>query len=672
MSEVTTKDHSHNSYSRRLFLFLGSMELAITLLLTLAIASVIGTVLQQNQPYADYVIKFGPFWFEVFEQLGLYDVYSAIWFIAILALLVISTSVCVIRHFPAMAKEMWQLRTNVQKKSLKAMHHSAQWQSTSAMETVANELQQQFKKLGFRSRQTVKQDDAVLISAMRGGMNRLGYLFTHIAIVVICIGGLFDSNMPLKLAEWRGEIKIETRDLSIREIPAESRLAVGGQGFRGSVSIPEGKAAEVVFLPIRDGYLLQALPFRIEVKDFRIEHYPNGQPKSFESDLVIHDDQLAEPFESTIAVNHPLIYRGHSIYQSSFSDGGSSLSIDAWPLDSRAGTEPVSIQTKVFENRQMLWGEETMQLEMTSFRPFNINPDPTEEDDRNLRDFGPNFTFKLRTETGEAREYENYMFPVERDGREYFLSGVRNSPAESFAYLYLPVDEDGTLQQFLNYSALLRDEELVSDIANSMMTEALAMLPERDEALEASLQQTLETLITMFVRGGFDEVRDFIDNNLPDAERDNLAPAYLGMLREMLARIYFSMDGINPQTVTNDQLLFLQDSVDTIGTLSRYGSPVFLQLTDFEHVQSTGLQIAKAPGKNVVYFGCALLIIGVFLLFYLPQRRLWAWVEQGAEHTEVILAGSTNRNAREFDTFFNEQQTDLATKTGNSNLEPGS
>ena len=155
------------------------------------------------------------------------------------------------------------------------------------------------------------------------------------------------------VAEWRGEIKIETRDLSIREIPAESRLAVGSQGFRGSVSIPEGKAAEVVFLPVRDGYLLQALPFRIEVKDFRIEHYPNGQQKSFESDLVIHDDQLAEPFESTIAVNHPLIYRGHSIYQSSFSDGGSSLSIDAWPLDSRAGTEPVSIQTKVFENRQI-------------------------------------------------------------------------------------------------------------------------------------------------------------------------------------------------------------------------------------------------------------------------------------------------------------------------------
>ncbi len=673
MSESTKKGQSHLGFWRRLFVFLGSMELAIILLLTLAIASIIGTVLQQNQPYADYVIKFGPFWFEVFEQLGLYDVYSALWFLAILALLVISTSVCVIRHFPMMVREMWQLRTNVQKKSLRAMRHSVQWQTGASLQNTIAVIQQQLKLSGFRSRQTVKQDDAVLVSAMRGGMNRLGYLFTHIAIVVICIGGLFDSNLPLKLAEWRGDIKIETRDLSVSEIPEESRLAVGNNGFRGTVSIPEGRAAEVAFLPVRDGYLVQALPFRIEVKDFRIEHYPNGQPKSFESDLVIHDPMLESPLEETISVNHPLIYRDHAIYQASFSDGGSALTLDAWPLDSRAGTEPVAIEVKVYETRQMLWGEEMMQLEMTGFRPFNINPDPTEDNPKNLRDFGPNFTFKLRSQTGEAREYENYMFPVLRDDREYFLSGVRNSPAESFAYLYLPVDEDGSLKQFLQYAALLRDEGVVTKVANTMMLEALSMLPERDTALENSLQQTLQTLINMFVRGGFDEVRDFIENSLPDAERDNLAPAYLGMLREMLARIYFTMDGNDAQDVSNEQLLFLQDAVDAIGTLSRYGAPVFLHLTKFEHVQSTGLQIAKAPGKNVVYLGCALLIIGVFLLFYVPQRRLWAWVEQQEGGlTEVILAGATNRNPREFDSFFSAQQAVLMASTGNSFDQPGS
>src|SRR5690606_12739541 len=74
--------------------FLGSMNLAITLLVAVAIASVIGTVLKQNEPYQNYIVKFGPFWFETFQSLGLYDVYSAGWFLVILAFLVISTSVC--------------------------------------------------------------------------------------------------------------------------------------------------------------------------------------------------------------------------------------------------------------------------------------------------------------------------------------------------------------------------------------------------------------------------------------------------------------------------------------------------------------------------------------------------------------------------------------------------
>lgn len=645
--------------------FLGSMDLAITLLLTLAIASVIGTVLQQNQPYTDYVIKFGPFWFEVFEQLGLYDVYSAIWFLAILALLVVSTTVCVVRHTPAMLRDMWQLRTQVQKKSLKLMQHHAEWSAAEPVDALTTQYRQQLKAQGFRSRLTEK-NGSVLISAMRGGMNRLGYLFTHIAIVVICIGGLMDSNMPLKLAEWQGKLKVETRDLAIRDIPAESRLPVGDLAFRGSVSIPEGRGAEVAFLPVRDGYLLQALPFRIEVKDFRIEHYSNGQPKSFESDLLIHDPELESPLAETISVNHPLIYKGHAIYQASFGDGGSKLSIDAWPLDTRIGQQPVSLDTKVFANSELSWGDTTLRLEMTNFRPFNINADPTEDDINNIRNFGPSIGFKLRSPTGEAREYENYMLPVPRDGREFYLSGVRNSPAEEFAYLYLPADENGELDKFVAFSAALRDADKTERAANTMMRDALSVLPGSDPDLENSLQSTLETLIKMFMRGGFDEVRNFVENELPEVERDNLAPAYLGMLREMLARMYFTE--VAPEANPDDpqQLQFLQDAVDAIGSLPRYGSPVFLKLNDFEHIQSTGLQIAKAPGKNTVYFGCLLLVVGIFLLFYLPQRRLWLWLEKDGSGSNVLMAGTSNRNPREFDAVFASQQQLLAGGGGNS------
>ena len=93
---------THHSTARILIGFLGSMNLVVTLLVAVAIAAIIDTVLQQNLPYPDYVLKFGPFWFEVFKMLDLFDVYSSSWFLAILTFLVLSTAVCVYRNTPRM------------------------------------------------------------------------------------------------------------------------------------------------------------------------------------------------------------------------------------------------------------------------------------------------------------------------------------------------------------------------------------------------------------------------------------------------------------------------------------------------------------------------------------------------------------------------------------------
>jgi len=645
------------------------MDLAITLLLALAVASIIGTVLQQNQPYTDYVIKFGPFWFEVFEAAGLYDVYSALWFLAILCLLVLSTSVCVIRNTPSMLKDMFNLRTQVQEKSLRAMHHSQQWDTENNLKDSVAYVEATLDAQGFRVKQTPKDGGAVLISAMRGGMNRLGYIFTHLAIIIICLGGLLDSNLFLKFAEWQGKISIETRDIPTSEIPNESRLAVGYQAFRGSINIPEGRSAQVAFLAMKDGYLLQELPFRVEVKDFRIEHYATGQPKSFESDLVVYDDDLEKPLEQMIAVNHPLLYKGYAIYQASFSDGGTGLNLEAWPLDKQAGNETVSFDTRVFDSRKMHWGDETVQLEMTAFRPFNINPDPTDDDPERLRNFGPSFGFKIRSNTGEAKEYLNYMLPVPRNGRDFYLSGVRNSPAEEFGYLYLPLDADGELVGFQRFLSTLHDSEKIEQVAQTMMLETLESLDgKRDETLEQSLKQTLNSLVKMFMRGGFVEVSDFIETNIPETEKETLGPAYLSMLREMLARLYFMQASDVPSTEqeADAQLVFLQDAVDAIGSLSRYGSPVYLELTDYDHVEASGLQIARSPGKPIVYLGCALLIVGVFVLFYLPQRRLWIRVNEINGRVNLLLAGMSNRNPREFDQYFEKITQHLKLASGNS------
>ena len=84
---------------------MSSMRFAISMLSIVGIASIIGTVLKQNQSYESYIIKFGQFWFDIFNQLGLYNVYQAFWFLAILIFLITSTSLCISRNTPKILKD---------------------------------------------------------------------------------------------------------------------------------------------------------------------------------------------------------------------------------------------------------------------------------------------------------------------------------------------------------------------------------------------------------------------------------------------------------------------------------------------------------------------------------------------------------------------------------------
>ena len=646
--------------------FLGSMNLAITLLVAVAIASVIGTVLKQNEPYQNYIIKFGPFWHEIYRTLGLYDVYSAGWFLFILAFLVISTSVCIYRNAPDMVRDMRELRTRVRKASLQGFHHQRQWQVARPVEELVPSLMAGLHSEGYRARCEAQGDHRV-IAARKGALNRLGYLFTHAAIVIICIGGLVDGNLPLKLKEMAGQIKPETRDIPASEVPKISWLPVENPSFRGNVNIPEGGTASIVFLQLRDGYLVQPLPFTIALKDFRVEHYATGQPKSFESDLVIHDPEREAPLTATIAVNHPLIYKGYAIYQASFSDGGSRLRLKAWSLN-RPRVDAQDLESAVFERLQVEVGNgETMTLEFNDFRLFNINPAP-EGSGRKFMNFGPSFTYKLRNAQGEAREYENYMSPVELEGRRFYLSGMRTTPSEPFFYLHVPADARDSLERFMRFNAMLRDEDRLRGIAEAATRATFAASGSPDAELNSQVVNTMLGLMDLFTRGGFEAIVAQVEESVPEDRRLDVMDAYMKVLRNLLSTAYAQVleeEGVDISAGINERdARFYEDAVNALAALPVYGSPFYLQLTDFTHVQASGLQIARAPGKNVVYLGFALLTLGVFMMFYVHQRRLWFWLEPEGQGTRVLFAGTGSRDRRDFAAEFERLAERFARVTG--------
>ncbi|MFN2309075.1 MAG: cytochrome c biogenesis protein ResB [Gammaproteobacteria bacterium] len=628
--------------------FLGSMNLAITLLVAVAVASVIGTVLKQNESYESYIVKFGPFWFEVFKDLGLFDVYSAGWFLLILTFLVTSTSVCIYRNTPHMLRDMRNFRLNVQAQSLRAFHARQSWTLALPADEVERRATVLMQARGYRVRRKDHGDHRV-VAAMRGATNRLGYMLTHSAIVIICVGALLDGNLPLKLREMTGLLQVETRNIPVSQVPSVSWLPESNPSFRGSVTLAEGKTGNIAFLQMRDGYLVQALPFTIELKDFRIEHYESGQPKSFESDLVIYAPD-EEPVMHTIAVNHPLIYKGYAIYQSSFNDGGTRMQLRAWALG-QSEREFLDFDGAIFEDIGVETSQGQMTLELGDFRLFNLNPAP-EGSEKKFINHGPNYTFKLRNAAGEAREYENYMLPVEFGGRRYFLSGVRSEISEPFSYLHLPADPKGGLERFLSFNALIRNDAQVDQVARETARAAFVdTVQEAPEQIQ-EVATTMRRLVGLFATGGFEAVADQVDQSVPEDRRPQVMSAYVKVLNNILSALYYEVleaEGVDFSAGLSDfDARFYDDAINALSVLRGYGSPFFLELRSFEHVQASGLQITRAPGQNVVYLGFALLTAGIFVMFYISQRRLWLWLRPGEAGTEVLFAGSGNRDQRDF------------------------
>ena len=632
------------------------MRFAVSLLSVIGVASIIGTVLKQNEPYANYIIKFGQFWFAFFESLGLYDVYHSSWFLLILLFLVISTSLCVYRNSPVMIKEWRTFKEQTSEKSLRLFSHHAEFTVHADAQVNKEKLLQFLSERKFQYKMIPQTDGAELIAAKHGTHQRLGYIFTHTAIVIICFGGLMDGNLVLKVQELLGQKKVETLDIPASKVPEISRLSIFNPSFRANMTLPEGTSDHVAFVRIRDGYLVQELPFTVALKDFRIAHYPTGQPKSFESDIVIQDPELKAPIEKTITVNHPFIYKGIAIYQSDFQDGGTKLHFSLWHLLHKTA-EPQAIDGVVFQKGQLGEGDQALKVEFDGFRKFNIinlSPDGKGKP----QNVGPNVTYKLRNAQGQAVEYVSYMQPLRIDGRNYFISGMRETVQEDFRYLRIPVDDDFGLEGFMAFRAMMLDESQHDEIAQRLAQYAI------EKNSQAKVQQefilSVKQLLKNFAGGGYSKVAEIIEKNVPENQREMAAQTYIKMINLAAFEAYNLGQEKNnqPKLEKNaESNALIKESLNAFSDMFFYGSPYYFQLKSFDLKEASGLQLTRSPGQKWVYLGSCLLVLGIFAMMYIRERRVWLLLKPA--QNVVLFAMSSNRKDLDFDKEFHQYREAL-------------
>jgi cytochrome c biogenesis protein len=578
-----------------------------------------------------------------------------------------------------MLKDMRSWRENVREQSLRNFHHKAEWRTPLSRAALTAQTVARVAAHGYRSK-VVEKENATLIAAKQGAINKWGYIFAHSSIVIICIGGLLDSGLPIRIQKMMFDKTPFSGSGLISEIGPQHRLGLGNPTFRGNTLIPEGGSSSTAIIAQENGVLIQDLPFTIRLKHFIIDYYTTGMPKLFASEVVVTDHETGKSFPATIKVNEPLIYRGVAVYQSSFEDGGSKLKLMAYPMQGEVGgSSPLNA------------GKADYTVEWSNFRAINVENMASNGQDvravnpkqgfgqtfstglekhmgsaagnargKDLKNVGPSVQYKLRDKNGQAREYQNYMQPVLVDGSWVFLAGMRDSPSEPFRFMRIPADDNDTVDEWMRIRAALLNPEIRFLAAQRYAQGAMSDTRRDNDALRRQLQASALKGLTIFAGdgsgpAGYIAVSKFLER-IPQQDQEKAINIFMKILNGSLWDVWQiarEKDGLKAVAPDDKHGRFLQLATNAYSDSFFYGAPVYLQLQGFDEVKASVLQVSRSPGKKVVYLGCLLLVTGVFSMFYIRERRLWVWIKSEPDGSaRAVMAMSSQRKTLDFEKDF--------------------
>jgi cytochrome c biogenesis protein len=145
---------------------------------------------------------------------------------------------------------------------------------------------------------------------------------------------------------------------------------------------------------------------------------------------------------------------------------------------------------------------------------------------------------------------------------------------------------------------------------------------------------------------------------VPEGERERAGAVLVRILNDVLFEVLNESRekaGLADLPADESSQAYLTLAVLAMSDAHFYPAPVAMMMTDFKQVQASVFQVARAPGKKIVYLGCLLLITGIFAMLYVRERRLWVWLAKSdatAHGTAATMAFSVNRKTIDSDSEF--------------------
>lgn len=273
---------TERSFVENVWDFFCSLKLTLFLLISLALTSIIGTVLPQGQLPPEYVAQISPAKLQIYTKLGFFDMYHSWWFITLLYVFSLNLICCSIKRLPHVFKFVSDPILILGESARNAFSLKQEIKISGSVESARDSLNT-FLGQEFGAPTVSEQNGEYHLFAQKSAWSRLGVYVVHLSILVIFIGAIIGS------------------------------LA----GYKAYVSIVEGTSVNTV--EARNGGQIP-LGFEVLCEKFSVDFYPTGAPKEFRSILTVMENGQPVPGYSQVKVivNHPLTYKGITFYQSSY------------------------------------------------------------------------------------------------------------------------------------------------------------------------------------------------------------------------------------------------------------------------------------------------------------------------------------------------------------------
>src|SRR3989442_12571093 len=202
MDAITKRTEDAKSFSFKelgdaLVEFFSSLKLAIFLMITLAILSTVGTVIQQGAGPEVDIKEYGENAYWWFVKLGFVDIYHTWSFSTVLVLLCINSLTCFHQRFPAIWRSIRQDKVNVTASFIQNLKRSAMVALPAERSKVTEQLGLAFAERGYRVLIN-KGDTDTTLYATKGIMGRVAAHVAHLSVTVIVAGRRLGDNLGFR------------------------------------------------------------------------------------------------------------------------------------------------------------------------------------------------------------------------------------------------------------------------------------------------------------------------------------------------------------------------------------------------------------------------------------------------------------------------------------------